>query len=75
MFGKMFDSVVSTATDFVNDPAGTTLNIATQPVADALDLIDGLSEGELREKAALRLGTDIAGGMAVSELVDWYVDL
>ena len=75
MFGKIFDSVANTAADFVNDPVGTAVDIATQPVADALNVIDGLSEGELRKKAAIRLGADIAAGMAVSELVEWYVDL
>lgn len=71
MFGKFIDTV----SDFVDDPIGTTVDVATQPVRDALEVIDGLTEGELREKAAARLGADLAGGMALGELVDWYNDL
>ena len=51
---------------------GWALDAVTQPVADALDVVDGLSEGELRERAALRLGADVVAGMAFSELVEWY---
>lgn len=75
MFGKIFDKVADTVSDFADDPIGTTVDIATQPVRDGLAVIDGLTEGELREKAALRLGADIASGMALSELVEWYSDL
>lgn len=75
MFGKLLNSVMDTASGFVEDPVGTTVGIATQPVRDGIDIIDGLSEGELREKAVLRLGADIAGGMALSEIVEWYSEL
>ena len=75
MFSKLFNSAVKTATDFAEDPIGTSVDVATQPIRDGLDIIDGLSEGELREKAALRLGADIAGGMALSELAEWYNEL
>lgn len=46
--------------------------IATHPVRDGLEVVDGLREGELREWAALRLGADVASGMALSELVELY---
>lgn len=75
MFGKILDKVTGTVSDFVDDPIGTTVDVATQPIVDGLAVIDGLTEGELREKAALRLGADIAGGMALSELIEWYSDL
>ena len=75
MFGKLFDAVADAAADFVGDPVGTTVDITLQPVRDGLDIIDGLSEGELREKAILRLGADVAGGMALSEIVEWYSEL
>jgi hypothetical protein len=74
MFGSFMDSVVNTVDDFVDDPIGVSVNIATQPLRDALEVVDGLTEGELRHKAAIRLGTDVAGGMALSELLDWYAD-
>ena len=75
MFGKLFDQATDTVSDFVDDPVGTAVDIATQPIRDGITVIDGLTEGELREKAALRLGADIASGMALSELIDWYSEL
>jgi hypothetical protein len=67
MFNKLFESVTDTLEDFIDDPFETTLNTATQPIRDGVEL----TEGELRHKAALRLGTDVALGMALSELVEW----
>ncbi len=74
MFGldKLVGKAVDTVTDFVEDPIGTTVDVVTQPVRDGLDIIDGLTEGELRERAILRLGADVVAGMAVSELIEWY---
>ena len=76
MFGldKLAGKVLDTASDFVEDPIGTTVDVVTQPVRDGLDIVDGLTEGELREKAILRLGADVVAGMAVSELIEWYGD-
>lgn len=47
-------------------------DVALQPVRDAVEIVDGLTEGELRTRAAVRLGADIAAGMALSELIEWY---
>jgi len=44
----------------------------TKPLRDGLDIIDGLTEGELRTKAIASLGADVVAGMAVSELIEWY---
>lgn len=74
MFGSLLNSLSDTLDDFVDDPIGTTVDIATQPLRDGLTVIDGLTEGELRTKAALRLGADVVGGMALSEVIDWYND-
>ena len=41
-----------------------------QPAVDTLDVLEGLSEGELRERAIVRLGADVVAGMAVSEILD-----
>lgn len=46
----------------------------TQPVRDGLDLLDGLTEGEIRTKAALRLGADVVAGMALSEIIEALQD-
>lgn len=59
MFGNLFDTVIDTA---------------TQPLSDALDVLDGLTEGELREKAALRLGADVVAGMALPEVIEALKD-
>ena len=70
MFGSIFRSVANTIEDFIDDPLATTANIATQPVRDSCDLLDGLTEGEIRHKAALRLGVDIVAGMAIGEVIE-----
>ena len=72
MFGKILDSVCDTVDNFIDDPLGTTADIALQPVRDAADILEGFSEGELREAAALRLGADVVAGMALSEVVDLF---
>ena len=66
------DSVCDTVTDFVEDPIGETIHHVTAPIRNGMDIIDGLSEGELRTQAILALGLDIASGMATSELIEWY---
>jgi len=58
--------------DFIDDPIGATSDIMWQPVRDSLDVLEGITEGELRTKAALRLGVDVAASMALSELIEWY---
>jgi hypothetical protein len=73
MFG-IFDSISKTVEDFVDDPIGTSVDIVTKPIRDAADVIDGLTEMELREEAILRLGADVVGGMGLSEIVSWYTE-
>ena len=46
------------------------INMALQPIRDADDILEGLSEGEIREKAILRLGADVVGGMVLSEVIE-----
>ena len=60
--------------NFVDDPIGTTVDVAMQPVRDAVDVFDGLSEGEIRYKASLRLGADIVAGMTIAEVMDYLND-
>jgi hypothetical protein len=59
MFGKMFDNIVDSV---------------TQPFEDAYDIVDGLTEGELREEAAARLGAQVVMTMTTAELIEWYQD-
>jgi hypothetical protein len=74
---KTAKSVVNTADSFVHDPVGTTVDIATRPIVDGCDLLDGLTEGEFRHRAALRLGLggDDVASIATSELIDRVADL
>lgn len=60
MFGKLLDTVV---------------DAALQPVRDGISIIEGLSEGEIREKAILRLGADVVAGMAFAEIVEYVKTL
>lgn len=69
---NVVDGAKQKAQDFIDDPVGETVNHLTKPIQDAAEIIDGLSEGELREKAILSLGADVASGMALSELIEWY---
>ena len=46
------------------------IDMALSPVTDTLDVLDGLTEGEIRTKAIARLGADAVAGMALSELID-----
>lgn len=73
MFGfveDIFDSAVNTVDDFINDPVGQTVHHATSPIRDAVEIIDGLTEGEIRGMAVARLGADVAAGMAISEIIE-----
>ena len=69
MFPRIFDDIMRDLTD---RPVKKTAEIVLAPVEDAVEVVEGLTEGELREKAALRLGTDIVGAMALEEVIDWY---
>ncbi len=66
MFG-LYDDVL----DFLDDPIGETTRIVTQPLRDSVEVLEGLSEGEIRAKAALRLGADVVSGMAIGEVVEF----
>lgn len=45
------------------------IDVALQPVRDVVDVLDGLSEGEIREKAAIRLGAEVVSGMAIGAVI------
>lgn len=64
------NSISNTVDSFVDDPIGTSVDIATQPIRDGAEIIQGLTEGEIRTAAALRLGTDVVAGMALSEIIE-----
>ena len=84
MFGFMDDVLdigkdvlnggVDTVAEFIDHPIDKSIEMAIQPVVDGIDILDGLSEGEIREKAALRLGVDVVSGMALGEVVEYLVN-
>ena len=52
--------------DLIEDIMGVVLS----PLDDAIEILNGLSEGELREKAILRLGVDAIVGLGTSEIIE-----
>jgi hypothetical protein len=74
MFKSLIDGAISSVDKFIGDPVGVTVKITTQPIVDGCDLLDGLSQAEFREKAAMRLGADVVGGMLIGEIVEALAD-
>lgn len=74
IFDDVVGSVYGTVEDFVDDPVGYTVQTVTQPIVDTADVLDGLTEGEIREKAVLRLGADVVGGMALGEIIEFLTE-
>ena len=72
--GEFVDNVVDEVSEFVDNPVSKTVDVATKPIQHGLNIVEGLTEGELRIKAVAYLGVDIVSGMAASELIDWYLE-
>lgn len=72
LIGGLVGNSIKKVEDFVEDPVGTSVDIATKPIRDGLNIIDGLTEGEIRLKAIASLGADAVGDMALDELIEWY---
>lgn len=56
---------------------GLLLNSITSPLRmldNTLDILDGLTEGEIREKAVLSLGFEVVSEMTQIEVLRWYND-
>lgn len=68
--GIALNSVSKTVEEFADDPIGKSVDVALQPVNDGLEVLGGLTEGEFRTAAAMRLGVDVVAGMALSELIE-----
>ena len=61
---------VKEAGEFIDNPIERGIDIGTAPIEDALVVAYGLTEGEIRTRAIARLGADVVGGMALSELIE-----
>lgn len=71
MFGILLD-IVEDVCEVVDDVVGIPIaSIVATPVTSGLDLLDGLTEGEIRTKAALKLGVSVVAGMAIGEVVEY----
>lgn len=70
MFGDIFDAVIDTAVAVTE----VAIDMAVSPIVDGCDLLDGLTEGEFRHKAALRLGAEVVGGMAIEQVIEAMTD-
>lgn len=57
--------------DFLEESLEKSINAIQRPFEDAICVAEGLTEGQLRKKAAARLGADIVAGMLFSEVVDF----
>lgn len=75
MFGSILGGIEDTISDFARDPIGKTVNTVTQPLRDVASVASGLSQGEIRAEAIVRLGADVALGMTTAEVLEWYNDL
>ena len=51
-----------------------TVKATTQPIKDGVEILEGLSEGEIREKAIARLGVDVVAGMGIAEIIEALKD-
>lgn len=49
----------------------TVADLTLQPVRDTVDVLQGLTEGEIRTKAVARLGADVAVGMSTAALIEY----
>ncbi len=47
--------------------------VVINPLRDAIEALAGLSEGELRSRAAIRLGADLVAGMALDDVCDYLI--
>lgn len=57
--------------NFLDEAIDQSINAIQRPIYDARCVVEGLSEGKLRKKAAARLGADIVATMTFAEIVDF----
>lgn len=55
----------------ISDLIQKTVKATTQPIKDGLEILEGLSEGEIRQQAIARLGVDVVAGMGIAELIEF----
>lgn len=58
----------------ISDLIQKTVKATTQPIKDGVEILEGLSEGEIRRQAIARLGVDVVAGMGIAELIELLKD-
>jgi hypothetical protein len=58
----------------ISDLIQKTVKATTQPIKDGVEILEGLSEGEIRQQAIARLGVDVVAGMGIAELIEVLKD-
>ena len=61
---------VREAAEFIDNPIEKSIETAISPLKNGLIVAGGLTEGEIKTRAIARLGADVVGGMALSELIE-----
>jgi len=51
-----------------------TVKATTQPIKDGIEILEGLTEGEIRQQAIARLGVDVVAGMGIAEIIELLKD-
>jgi len=54
--------------DDVIDLGASVVKTAVSPVTTAIDILEGLTEGEFRTKAAIKLGVSSVAGLSIDEI-------
>ena len=67
---SVMTKAVKEAGEFIEKPIEKTVEAITSPVKNGLIVAGGLTEGEIRTRAIARLGADVVGGMALSEIIE-----
>ena len=74
MFGKLIggiiDTAVNTTAKAIQDPIGTVIDMKLGGVRAGLEVLDGLTEGELRLKAAASLGASFVEQASLEQLIE-----
>ncbi len=60
----------------ISDLIQKTIKATTQPIKDGVEILEGLSEGEIRQEAIARLGVteDVVAGMGIAEIIEALKD-
>jgi hypothetical protein len=53
---------------------GAAMDVVISPICNGLDFLDGLTEGEIREKALLRFGADAISGLSIADVIRKLAD-